>query len=36
MFDSGQIARDHRAPDRDRLLIARLDVIAAGMPGGAG
>ena len=28
VFDSGQMARDHRAPDRGRLLIARLDGIA--------
>ena len=28
VFDAGQMARDHRAPDRDRLLIARLDGIA--------
>jgi hypothetical protein len=26
-FDAGQIAHDHRAPDRDRLLIARLEGI---------
>ena len=28
MFDSGQMTHDHRVPDRDRLLIARLDGIA--------
>ena len=27
-FDSDQMAQDHHAPDRDRLLIARLDGIA--------
>jgi hypothetical protein len=27
-FDDGQMARDRRAPDRDRLLLARLDGIA--------
>jgi hypothetical protein len=28
VFDPDQMAHDHRAPDRDRLLIARLDGIA--------
>ena len=28
MFDSGQMAQDHRSPDRDRLLAGRLDSIA--------